>query len=86
MACICLLMLVAPHSNAEMINMHGAEDGKGDGCAGHWFGHHAGQHSLTLCSGGLDECLSDTDEGVVQKHERYAKHGLREHYRIQTTV
>jgi hypothetical protein len=30
--------------------------------------------------------LSDTDEGVVQKHERYAKHGLREHYRIQTTV
>jgi hypothetical protein len=58
------IMLVAHHSNAEIAKMNGAEDGKGDVCAGHWFGHHAGQHSLTLCSGGLDESYCDNHEGV----------------------
>ena len=46
-------MIVAHYTDAEMMKMNGAGNGQGDVCAGHWLGHHAGQHGSTPHPGGF---------------------------------
>ena len=44
---------MAHYNDGEMMKMNGVGNGNGDVCAGHWLGHHAGQHGSTLHPGGF---------------------------------
>ena len=58
-------MIVAHYTDAEMMKINGSGNGQGEVCAGHWLGHHAGQHGSTPHPGGFvqDECYYYKHDG-----------------------